>query len=146
MIQLQYIDLAPLLYGEVLVPPTVVRELTNRKTPVQVRDWVVSAPSWLKIRGLAGPNLQLRTALDQGEIEAITLALEIRADLLLIDEFAGRREARRMGLKTTGILGFFIEAHNQGKLDGRFALTRLRNETGFRISNSLQQQYLDLLG
>jgi predicted nucleic acid-binding protein len=40
------------LYGKVLVPPAVLRELEAPKTPALVRDWVRSAPSWLECRPL----------------------------------------------------------------------------------------------
>src|SRR6202040_875920 len=43
--------------------------------------------------------------LDLGERAAIALAATMHADLLLIDEAAGRAEARRRNLRVTGTLG-----------------------------------------
>jgi hypothetical protein len=43
--------------------------------------------------------------LDSGEQEAITLALELQADALLIDELKGRKAAKQHGLKIVGVLG-----------------------------------------
>lgn len=54
--------------------------------------------------------------LDPGETEAIALAVEIGADLLLIDERKGRREAKLLGLRTTGLLGVLLEAKKAGLL------------------------------
>jgi hypothetical protein len=48
--------------------------------------------------------------LEPGESESIALALEIGADLLLIDERRGRAEADRLGIKITGLLGILVEA------------------------------------
>lgn len=50
-------------------------------------------------------GLQTIYKLDKGESEAISLALELIADVWLIDERLGRREASRLGLSITGMLG-----------------------------------------
>jgi hypothetical protein len=49
--------------------------------------------------------LQLRGSLDAGEAEAIVLALERKANLLLVDEKLGRAAAKTFGLRITGLLG-----------------------------------------
>jgi len=54
--------------------------------------------------------LQNTVQLDPGESEAIALALEINADLLLIDERRGRTEANRLDIRITGLLGVLVEA------------------------------------
>jgi predicted nucleic acid-binding protein len=55
-------------------------------------------------------QLQNTAQLAPGESEAIALALEINADLLLIDERRGRTEANRLGIRITGLLGVLVEA------------------------------------
>lgn len=57
---------------------------------------------------------KLRNELDEGEADAITIACEIGADLLLIDEALGRKIAHQEGLRITGILGVLLDAKNQG--------------------------------
>lgn len=79
------------------------------------------------------PALQF---LDPGERAAITLALSLDADRLLIDEWEGRAEAERRHLFVTGTLGILAEAHQQGLLDFGAALTRLR-QTNFYMSAAL---------
>ena len=76
------------------------------------------------------------SCLDLGERSAISLALLVNADRLLIDEWAGRAEAQRLKLKVTGTLGSLAEAHLQGLLDFEEAVARLRR-TNFYASDSL---------
>ncbi|MFM7091785.1 MAG: DUF3368 domain-containing protein [Bacteroidota bacterium] len=52
--------------------------------------------------------------LDKGEAEAIILASEIEADLILLDEALGRYHAKHAGLKVTGTIGVLIKAKKRG--------------------------------
>jgi len=98
------------LYACVLVPQTVAGELQETNTPPAVRAWITQPPVWCEIRPDApfDPALQF---LDVGEHAAITLALSVGADRLLIDEQARRAEAERRHLLVTGTLGVLAEAH-----------------------------------
>ena len=58
----------------------------------------------------------LKLLLDVGEAEAIALAIEIQADLLLLDERRGRVVAKELGLAVTGLLGVLLVAKQQGHL------------------------------
>ena len=88
------------------------RELVEIDPPVLGTLEVQSAP-WFEVRQVVNRSLvdRLRqeVRLDAGESEAIAIALELNADLLLIDERRGT-EADRLGLRLTGILGIFVEA------------------------------------
>lgn len=85
--------------------------------------------------------------LDRAESEAIALALEVKADLLLIDERQGTETAHSLGLKTTGVLGILIQAKRRG-LSGPIGpvLNRLVSELGFHISESTRSEVLRLAG
>ena len=85
----------------------------------------------------------LRQDLDRGESEAIALAAEKKAGLILLDEREGRRRARGIGLKVTGALGILARADREGELDSLpQALDRLEEEAGFWISSALREQIL----
>lgn len=73
------------------------------------------AEGWLCVRPVTDRRLveQLLTRLDPGESEAIALAIELRAEYVLIDERKGRSVASEMGLAVTGTLGLLIWAKNQ---------------------------------
>ena len=64
--------------------------------------------------------------LDSGESEAIALAAEVHADVLLIDEQAGRREAVRRGLRVAGTLSILDDAEQAGLVNFDDAVAELR--------------------
>jgi predicted nucleic acid-binding protein len=71
--------------------------------------------------------------LDPGESEAIALATEVHAEVVLIDEQAGRQEALRRGLKVAGTLAVLDEADQAGLVLFDDAIAELR-KTSFRVS------------
>ena len=71
-----------------------------------------------------------------GARDAIALAVKIRARLVLIDETAGRAEARRRSLRVTGTLGVLRAAAEEGLLDVRGMLGRLET-TNFYVDETL---------
>jgi predicted nucleic acid-binding protein len=130
------------LYGRVLAPPAVVKELTQPRTPEVVSGWIAEPPHWLRVRALSGPLAEFPTTLGAGEREAISLAEELRAAVLLIDDGAGRRESKRRSLAIRGTLGILGLAARHGLTDLRSAIGRLR-ETNFRASEELIESVLD---
>jgi len=96
------LDLCATLFGTVLIPPAVSRE--TFQTRLQ--------PSWIEERPLAQPfsALVLRGRLGAGEREAIALAMELNAQLLLMDDAAGRRTAVSVGLHVVGTFGILLRA------------------------------------
>lgn len=107
-----------LLFGRVVVPPAVIAELSNPRTPEPVRLWVEARPAWIQevTPKTEGPT---EARLGAGEREAIALALELRADYLLVDDWAARQRARGIGIPITGTLGVLKMASEEGLLDIR---------------------------
>jgi predicted nucleic acid-binding protein len=88
----------------------------------------------------------LQGELDEGEAEAIALALEMDARLL-IDERDGRQAASRVGVSRLGLLGVLVQAKREGHVTAvRPLLQSLREDAGFWISDSLHNRILESVG
>jgi predicted nucleic acid-binding protein len=138
------VDLLSKLYGTVIVPRAVITELQAEATPPKVRAWLDAPPGWLQVRypRMAIPNDPALDALDAGEREAIQLASELRADLLLMDDREGRAFALHLELPVTGTLGVLERADVTGMLpDLPSTLARLE-ASGFYLSTRLRDSVL----
>nr|WP_242043484.1 DUF3368 domain-containing protein [Leptolyngbya sp. FACHB-671] len=138
------------LYGQVVIPAAVAEEL-KRGGQEDARINQALSLAWIEVRQPIDRTLveTLKTDhnLDRGEAEAIALALELSADELLIDERLGRREAMRLGLSITGLLGVLLVAKRQGLLTAiRPVLDVLLTEAGFRVSSQLYPEVLIAAG
>jgi predicted nucleic acid-binding protein len=132
----------PALYKRITVPSAVLAELAHPDTPKVVSSWVSRLPGWVEVRRVTSqldPSLAL---LDPGEREAIQIAQEHHANLLLIDERRGRMEALRRGLTTTGTLGVLLAAHRRGLLNAEVIYRQLVTATNFRSTPELESVFL----
>jgi predicted nucleic acid-binding protein len=140
------IDVLPKLYGRVVIPPAVVEELTRSRTPANVRAWIAQPPPWLEVLTPAPATDIALAGLDAGEREAIALAEQLSglpdSIQLIVDELLGRREAERRGLPVIGTIGVLREAAEEGLLELRSAIERLR-QTSFHISPAILARLLD---
>lgn len=92
-------------------------------------------------------SLLLRRTLDQGESDAISLAVKSRSDLMLIDEREGRQIARSLGLRLTGTLGILIRAKLEGSLTSlEEAIYELQENFAFSLSPLLVETALREVG
>ena len=147
---LHFLGLLPILrelYGDVVVPTAVQEELLVPRIRLDSID--LSPYDFIQIRSpreLSRVNAFLQM-LHRGESEALALGLELQADLILIDELAGRSAALENGLRPLGTLGVLLEAKSNGLVqEVRPFLQRLRAELNFFISNALHQQIVELAG
>jgi predicted nucleic acid-binding protein len=104
LVLIQAADILPELYRTVSIPPAVKAELAHANTPAVVRAWISQPPAWLEVVSLKQPVDSALAHLDAGEREAISLASELQAILLLMDERDGVTIARHRGLKVVGTL------------------------------------------
>lgn len=133
LVLIQEIDVLAKLYGRIIIPPAVRDELRRSRTPAIVKMWIDHPPSWLEVRSPSNLIHQLPIHLDAGEAAAITLAEELGADQIIVDELLGRQEAERRGLEIIGTVGVLREAYQRGFIDLRQAIERLKT-TSFHIA------------
>jgi len=127
-------NILPRLFRQVVIPPTVFRELQQANTPPPVRKWAFELPKWVAVQSPKMVNLKLDV--DAGELEAICLAQEIHADAVLMDDRAGRNAAIQCGLAVVGTIGLLEQAAARGLIELPPALARLR-QTNARLDPEL---------
>jgi predicted nucleic acid-binding protein len=109
-----------------------------------VRDWIADPPPWLDVRPTPceKPRAESLTALDPGEVAAISIAVELRADLLLMDDREGVIAARREGFTVTGTLGVLSLAAERHLLNLAEAFERLKRPNfRFRAARLVSPEY-----
>jgi predicted nucleic acid-binding protein len=143
LVLIDAVGVLPELYENIVVPNAVLAELQAAETPEKVRAFVKTAPSWFEVRQTTVLLDAELSELDPGEREAIALAEELKADALIIDERAGREEARKRGIFIIGTLGILNSAAEKDLLDLTDALEKLR-QTSFRASEKLISDLLKL--
>jgi predicted nucleic acid-binding protein len=134
LVLIGHVDVLPILFDRIVTPPAVIAELLHPGTPPPVRAWAMTPPSWLEIvsPSVIDPMLKLGS----GEAEAISLAREVNADLLLIDERRATGVAHRLGLHVVGTLNVLVMAAEQQTIDLSSAIAALR-QTTFREPTEL---------
>jgi len=131
------------VHEEVLVPRAVEREL--RRKPEG--DVIFRDNDWIKTVEVKSIELvkALMLMVDEGESEAIALALKSGA-CLLIDERRGRRSARELGLEIRGTIGLFVEAKNRGVIESVKKCIDELLEVGYYLNNDLIEETLRKAG
>ena len=125
-------DVLPSLYRSVRIPPACAAELAAPDAPTAVTQWIRNKPEWLLVTAPLDAGDPRIAHLDNGEKEAISLALELGADLLLIDERDGRKAAQACGLTVAGTLRVLADAADGGLIAWEDAISRLQATT-FRV-------------
>ncbi|MCS6805136.1 MAG: DUF3368 domain-containing protein [Acidobacteriota bacterium] len=140
LVLIDHIYILPELFGRVVIPEAVLYELQSPAAPDKIQRWIAS-PEWLMVQRVETTDPAL-AHLDAGEREGITLAEQMQADLILIDEGRGRQTAKQRGLAVTGTIGLLDYAAARGLIDFVRAVELLR-QTSFRAAPHLLQALLD---
>ena len=145
LVQIGLVEILETLYGTVYIPTTVLDELRASGTPVVVREWALSPPRWLQIRQAPAMMPKALLGLDPGERDALALALEIRADKVLVDDQEARHVAEDLGLVVAGTLAVIRDGTVAGRVDYDEAVNRLL-DLGFRASRAVIDKVRPAMG
>lgn len=140
---LRRLDLLRALFGRVLIPPAVHAEFLA--TEPEIRQKALGRAPWIQIQPLNQPRQALAyTGLDLGEAEALALAEETDARLVLVDERKARRFARRLERPVTGTVGLLLLAKDAGFLQNVTDPLHQLEEAGLHLSPALVSEAVRL--
>jgi predicted nucleic acid-binding protein len=141
------LELLQQIYGRILIPPAVYQEIID-SGETDPATLAIQTLDWIECKSITNQSLlqKLQINLDPGEAEAITLAVEVKAERLIIDERRGRNEAIQLGLQITGLLGILIAAKQQGFISLVQPILDDLRENGFWINERLYTESLQLAG
>lgn len=145
------LDILRQLYGNIIIPTAVYNEMVGLGKVVPGTVEVQTFP-WIKTLEVADSTrvtdiLENQENIDLGEAESIILALELKANLLLIDERRGRVVATSYGLNVTGLFGVLIQAKRNGLIQSvKPLINELMVQANFRVSSKLYAIVLETAG
>lgn len=144
--QLGLLHILPALSKRVVVPPTVVEEISvGLAYGVSLPDLKVL--EWVQVRVPAGePALPLVTDLGPGETEVLMLALESPNAVAVLDDALARRMAETIGLRFTGTLGLLLDAKQAGLIPEVSPLLEQLDALRFRLAPQTRVAVLKLAG
>jgi predicted nucleic acid-binding protein len=133
------LDLLPSIFGSILIPPSVAAEIAPT---------IAELPPWLSVTALKQtiPAILVHRSLGAGEREALALAIEARAERVVLDDLPARRIARLLSLPVTGTIGVLLAAKRHGLIVSvRPHLDALVRESFF-VGAGLYEEVLNLAG
>lgn len=133
------------LFGKIFIPQEVYKDVAVKgKDKSGAREVEKAKGIWIEVKDVKdklGVQLLL-TELDPGEAEAIVLAKELEANLVIIDEEKAANVAMVAGLRVIGTVGILILARKVGKLDNLKVVLDQLIENRFRLSEEVYQRAL----
>jgi uncharacterized protein len=133
-------DLLQKLFGLVTIPEAVFEEL---------RAFHPAIPDFIRVQTVVGPGRRLPGTenLGRGEAEAVRLAKEAGAEILLTDDRKARAAAASLGIKCAGLLGLLIQAKRANHITSvRAMIEVLEAEGGLYLSPEVKAEALKIAG
>ena len=141
LIQIGHVGVLVALADRIVLPVSVRAELLHRAAPDAVRAWAAALPDWVEV--LAAKESIEAPDISAADREAIALAKELSAALLLMDDRQARRCAAVLGVVTIGTVGILEAAAARGLVVLPEALEKLKATSCFLseeiIGNALRR-------
>lgn len=126
LILIDEIEVLRTLAKRIIVPQAVFQELRAAGTPEQVRGWMGTRPDWFEVRQANTALFTPRKKIGLGETEAIALAIELKADALLIDDSDAIKEAQRLQIPILRLFNILESAAQKNLLDLPAAVEKIK--------------------
>ena len=142
------LELIRKFWGEIYIPEAVWQEVVIDGKDMAGVDEIKKA-DWLFVEKVQDRNLTmaLEQDLDKGEAEAIALAIEKNADIILIDESDAREVTDIYNINKTGVLGILIMAKLRNEISSlKKEIENLREKANFWLKDSLIEEVLEKVG
>jgi uncharacterized protein len=125
LIALQKINKLTLLekvFRKILIPDIIYKELTYGCSIQKIQNINTACNSFIEVVKIDNINHTFKRKLDLGEINVLSLALDMRANLILIDDRKAFNEAKELGFKVASTLTFLKVAQTKGFIDNHVDL------------------------
>jgi predicted nucleic acid-binding protein len=145
LLKIQQLHLLHTFYDEVYIPEEVYEEMEEGREKAFYQD--LKSIQYLKIEPLRSLEaLALFPTLDKGEAAVLSLATALNADLVIIDERAGRNWAKKLSLPLTGTLGILLRAKQEGHIKAIAPFLSKLQRKGTWLNPKLVKHLLGLAG
>lgn len=137
-----YLFLLKALFERIYIPKAVFNEVVVKMD--KAAKEIINSEDWVSVCKLNNEisNYKFNVTLDSGEKEAIALALDLKADLILLDETKARKEAKYQNLTAIGTLGIIVLAKNRGIIKEVKPILDILKENGMFLSNEIIEKVL----
>jgi hypothetical protein len=145
LLKLNRLELLQKIYKQIYIPTAVYNEIEAGKAKIYYKD--LSEIDWVNIIEIQDKQaVKYFLDLDAGEAEAIVLATELNADLIILDEKLGRFHAKHADLKVTGTIGLLIKAKSEGLIEKLKPLLNELIDKEVWINEKLKNEILKKVG
>jgi len=137
------LDILHQLFREVYIPAAVFTEaVDNAKNVLQSK--AIQACSYIKVKPLTGPYITTSHKLDKGEIEALSLAHYLNANVIILDDKRAQKEAKLFGIPFVSTFTILVKAHSKSIIKNLMEVIKELERHNIYLDDEIKN--LDILG